>query len=772
MSKLIQNKQGNHSQKAENKSAENISTNDIGEQIVQKKKEKIWKGLFWGISLFFLLLFVVLGLGGGSSGDEYYHIEQANNVINYYKTFGEDTAAISVTGRDGNSREYGQTSDNIASLIATVFGIEDIITVRHIINIIFGWTGMLFAALLAYRISRKWYAAIITALLLFLSPRYLGHSFNNLKDIPFAAMMMMGLYYIYYFLQTVPKHPKQVLIMLAISIGLAIGTRVGGLLLIAYFGLFAVIYFIAQWFYASKVPKPQLKTRTKKKASEKNKIWELFKHFLLYGLLISLSGYFLAVLIWPYALKGPFANVYEVYQNMSQFQISLRQLFEGSLQWSDILPWYYTPKHILMSIPVAVILGVILYPLMGGWKKENRAGLLFVYFAFIFPVFWIVYTNANVYGGWRHALFAYPPMVVAAGLGFNALVEFLKNKYLKVAAMALPALLLVMPLFHIVKNHPYEYVYFNKLAGGMDALYGNYEMDYYYHSTREASEWIIAHAEKNGLETGDKIIVSSWHTASVNYFLRSDTSKFQAGFLRWNERGNHDWDYSIFVITGMMPEQIKSEHFPPKNTVHTINVDGKPICLILKREDKSDWKGFQYKSANQADSAIYYFKKALEVDEYNEMVMINLIETYFQLGMLDSAKEYIDRVLAFLPLHESANYFLAHYHLSKNNYDDALKILNQIIDNNHKFGGAYHLACNIYIQQNNLISAGNMLEKLIDIDQLDNQSAQRLIEIYKAQGLNEINAARKLYTTIANSLEKRGKTKEAMKYRNEVNNIR
>lgn len=769
--KLMQNKQKNSLQREE-KNVGNMSQQHTEEKIRIDRHDKIKKKMFWVISLLFLVLFIVLGLQSGTSGDEFDLIEQAKNVINYYKTFGEDTTAISETGRAGNSRDYGQTPDNIACLIATVFGIEDIVTVRHIINAIFGWIGMLFAALLAYRISRKWYAAIITAVLLFLSPRYLGHSFNNPKDIPFAAMMMMGIYYIYYFLQTVPRPPKKVVIMLAVSIGLAIGVRVGGLLLIAYFGLFTVIYFVAQWYYASKANKLQSKRKVKGKVSEKNKIGKLFIRLFVYGLLISVSGYFLAVFIWPYALEKPFENIYEVYKKMSQFQVSLRQLFEGSMQWSDVLPWYYTPKYILMSIPVAVILGVILYPFVGGWKKENRTSLLFVYFTFIFPVFWIVYTHANVYGGWRHVLFAYPPMVVAAGLGFNALVELFKNKYLKITAMLLPALLLIMPLTHIVKNHPYEYVYFNELAGGTDTMYGNYEMDYYYHSTREASEWIIANAEKNGLETGSKIIVSSWHPASVGYFFRHDTSKFQTGFLRWNERGNHDWDYSIFVITGMMPEQIKSEHFPPKNTVHTINVNGKPICLILKREDKSDMKGFQYKSENQIDSAVHYFKKALEADEYNEVVMVNLIETYFQSGMIDSAKQYIDRVLAFIPLHETVNYLLAHYYLSKNNFDDALLVINKIIDNNFKFGGAYHLASNAYIQRNDLISAGKMLERLIDIDQLDNQSAQRLIEIYKAQGANEINAYRRLYSTIATSLEKRGKEKEAMEYRNLANGIR
>ena len=180
-------------------------------------------------------------------------------------------------------------------------------------------------------------------------------------------------------------------------------------------------------------------------------------------------------------------------------------------------------------------------------------------------------------------------------------------------------------------------------------------------------------------------------------------------------------------------------------------------------------KGYQYKSENQIDSAIYYFNKALDLDPHNEVIMLNLVETYFQIGMLDSAKTYLDRVLAFLPNHESANFYLAHYYLSKNEPHNALQATQKMIQLNFKAGHAYRLAANIYLQQNNLHGAGKMLEGLIDIDQLDNQAAGQLIEIYKNQGLNEVVAHKKLLTTLANSLEKRGKKKEAAEYREMAN---
>jgi hypothetical protein len=448
-----------------------------------------------------------------------------------------------------------------------------------------------------------------------------------------------------------------------------------------------------------------------------------------------------------------------------------------------------------MTIPVAVIVGLILFFILLWKDKKNYFYYFIIFFTFFFPISWIIYSNANVYGGWRHSLFAYPPMVVAAGLGFSMLADFIqlqitnyklrKNPNYKFSTsnfqlikipyyitIALPFLLLIMPTTHIIRNHPYEYVYFNELTGGMENVYGNYEMDYYYHTTREASEWILAHAQKTGLETGNKIKVATWHLASVQYFFRNDTADFQPGFSRWYERGNNDWDYAIFTITGIMPEQIKSEHFPPKNTVHTITVDNKPVCLILKRDDKSDLLGFQYKSKNMTDSARYFLSKALAHDPYNESAMMNLIELYFQIGQIDSAKILIDKALYFLPRHETSNYFLAHYYLVKKEYDQVIQTCNQLIEDNFKFRSAYHLACNACLQKNDIKGAEKMLIRMIDADLLDDQGVQQLVQIYKSEGQNESMAYKKLYRVISKSLEKRGKKKEAKEYADMAKKIR
>lgn len=342
---------------------------------------------------------------------------------------------------------------------------------------------------------------------------------------------------------------------------------------------------------------------------------------------------------------------------------------------------------------------------------------------------------------------------------------------INVSAITILFFLLWHPIKHIFNNHPYEYVYFNELSGGIDNAYGNYEMDYYYHSTRKASEWIKGEGineQRNEAPfrgSGGKIIVATWHQASVNYFFRNDTADYHVKFVRWYERGNTDWDYAIFAITGIMPEEIKSENFPPKNTVHQIKVDGKPICLVLKRESKDDLLGNQLKNQRKYDSAILVLNNALQFDPTNISIAMNVVESYFNSQKLDSGKIVLDQLLAYAPKYEPANYMLAQYYQTFQQPDEALKILKSVRQNNIQFKSAYHLAFQIYAQKNDIKNAEKMMLDLLEIDQLDEQGFKQLIAVYKAQGLDERGAYKKIYAKYIKMYERNGMEKEAKNYR-------
>ena len=735
-------------------------------------KRNFWFWAFFSLIVVALIAMLVLSKDAGNSGDEDgFQIPHGRNVVNYFKTNGVDTTCTTFE----NLKYYGSSPDIIMEYWNQTFKIDDISHSRHIFNAFYGWIALLFAGLIACLLG-GWRAGVITILLLFFSPRFLGHSFNNPKDIPFAAAVMAAIYFMTLFFKQFPKVKITTLIFLTLFIALSISVRIGGVLLYAYFGVFGVIFFVQQLLRSRKAEKQ------KSRKAEGLNLGKVFFRLLLYGLGVAIVSYFLGLLLWPYALQAPIKNPLEAFKEMSKFAIGIRQLFEGSLQWSDLLPWYYTPKLIFMTIPAAVILGLLCFFVFIRKNPKNYFNYFIIFFSSFFPVFWIVYTGANVYGGWRHTLFAYPPMVVAAALGLNLAIERIMEKvkmnneiFLKLitntSGIVILLLLLWNPIRHIVKNHPYEYVYFNELAGGINHAYGNYEMDYYYHSTREASEWILKNVAPNPLDM-PKIKVVSWHSVSVQYFLRNDTANFQVGFARWYERGNFDWDYGIFSITGMMPEEIKNENFPPKNTVYQIKVDNKPICLVLKRDTKEDYIGFQLKNSKDYVSAIYHLKNAIEEDCTNIPAYINIIESYFNIRKIDSAKIFIDKILEYVPKYETANYMLAYYYNIINDPDNALKTLKMIREQNPKFKSAYHFAYQIYMQQNDLKNAEKMILLLMETDQMDDQSFNQIISIYKAQGLDERSAYKKAYKKYIKALEKLGKKEKAKIYQDALKKMK
>ncbi|MBO7646888.1 MAG: tetratricopeptide repeat protein [Bacteroidales bacterium] len=717
----------------------------------------------------------------GNSGDEDgFQIPQAKNVINYYKTDGQDSTCLNFKDV---MQYYGSSFDVVAEFFNSTFHIEDISKSRHIFNSILGWLAILAVGLIAYQLGGA-RAGVFALLLMFLSPRFLGHSFNNPKDIPFAAGVICAILGMILFFKQFPKVKWYTYLILLLSIAFSISVRIGGLILFGYFGLLGLMFLIrlfAQRRQASKM-------NSKSKQATQPSLAKYILKLVLSAVAVCVVAYFAGLLLWPYAMQAPIKNPIEAFKAMSAFSTSIRQLFEGTIQWSDMLPWYYTPKYIFITIPIAVILGLVLFFIYCWRKKEDRFWAFFVFFTFFFPVFWIIYTHANVYGGWRHAMFAYPPMVAAAGWGFDALVRKIEEKLaaravgkdqstepkaqakpliVNVASVVVLLLLLVGPIRHIIANHPYEYVYFNELSGGVKKAFGNYELDYYYHSTREATEWVMANAEPK--PDGSQTIVGTWHTASVSYFLRNDTARFKPAFLRWYERDNSDWDYAVFTITGINPEYLRSKAFPPKNTVKTIEVDGVPIAIVLKRQEKFSHEAFKLKNANNLDSAATLYHQALAVDPDNYVSLLGLSEVMVRFNRPDSAQYYLNKAFAFEPNSEGLKLMYAYSLLGQQKEDEALSTLRQISKYNPKYSQAYQLAIRIYLQRNDLVSAKKEFLKIMDVDRMDDATTQLWLLYESKTGVtNEQQAYRNLYNEMIKSLERRGKQSDAEKLRQQL----
>jgi hypothetical protein len=287
--------------------------------------EKRLRFIFYFLAFVMLVSMLLISRDAGISGDEEVHYKQSELVYNYFTTLGQDKSALNTPKT--HLQYYGQSFDNIVTVLIHWFDIEDIYSFRHLMCSFSGWLTILVTSIFAA--SFAGYGAAILVLFLFaVSPAFLGHAQNNLKDIPFALAYISSVYFSLKLVFAENKNYKTTLLFLILSIGLALGIRAGGILVIFYFAFFIFIKTLYNWLIL------------------KNFDAHLLKKNLIQLTAVSVSGFIVGLLLWPYALQNPILNTWKSYQVMTHFPTTVRQIFEGNFDWSDFHPWYYLPKYL------------------------------------------------------------------------------------------------------------------------------------------------------------------------------------------------------------------------------------------------------------------------------------------------------------------------------------------------------------------------------------------------------------------------------------------
>src|SRR5664279_3534140 len=329
------------------------------------------KYIFYFFSAFLLVVMLFLSKNAGISCDEVLHYNQSVSVYNYFASHGQDKSALNTPVT--NLKYYGQSYDDITTILIKWFNIEDVYGFRHLMSIIAGWLVFFITALFAIWLT-DYKTGILVLILFAVSPTFMGHAQNNLKDIPFALAYIAGVFYMLKFLFSEQKYSYWNLILLTASITFSIRLRAGGLLLICYLYFFFFFFYLFEYFKEGKIGFIEFRN----------------KFFLIGG--ISVISWFLSILLWPYALQSPIKNVIESYRVMAHFPSTFRQIFEGKVEWYDLMQWYYLPKSILMTIPIAIIAGLVLFIFLSGTRLNSGKKQLFGYviFTIIFPLVFVV----------------------------------------------------------------------------------------------------------------------------------------------------------------------------------------------------------------------------------------------------------------------------------------------------------------------------------------------------------------------------------------------
>jgi hypothetical protein len=225
----------------------------------------------------------------------------------------------------------------------------------------------------------------------------------------------------------------------------------------------------------------------------------------VYWAALAVTTYF----AWPYLWGNPPKAFLDAAEIMGRFPWNSEVLFKGSLIVAGDLPWNYALTQFTLQLTLpALTLGLFGggVALMGSRRAAWRMEIVVLWAWLVGPFVAAIVQESTLYDGARQLLFALPPLFVMAAVAFEWVFAHVRLPAVRIAV----AIFALLPgVIAIVQLHPYEYIYYNELSGGVPGAYRRYELDYWATSYREAMS-ALAVVAPEGATVG---VAGPWESA-------------------------------------------------------------------------------------------------------------------------------------------------------------------------------------------------------------------------------------------------------------------
>ena len=434
---------------------------------------------------FAVAVLVILALAAGLTfrdyglgWDDYTHSQYGDLLLKLYGSGFADTRALGFV----NLYKYGGGFDMAAALAAKVlpFGLFE---TRRLVGAAVGVLGMFVTWRIGRRVGGPW-GGLVAMALLAACPLYYGHMFINAKDAPFAAAMAVLTLGLIRAFDEYPSPSARTMVLAGVGLGLAFGSRVLA-------GVAAPAGIAALAFMLIAESRARGWTEAAQRAGQ-----------FLWTLLPALGlGYLIMGLLWPWSVQSPLNPLHAAEYFDTFFEKPWDELYEGRLIAVPDMPASYLPHLFLLKLPLPMLIlgaigaiGATLAAARGHIALNRRAGFIILLFAAIFPVALAMALRPALYNGLRHFVFVVPPFAALGGLGAQWLVDRARA-YGPIALAALAATCvagILWPVAGMARLHPYEYTYFNALAGGVRQAQHGYMLDYWGLAFKQAADELRA----------------------------------------------------------------------------------------------------------------------------------------------------------------------------------------------------------------------------------------------------------------------------------------
>jgi hypothetical protein len=202
---------------------------------------------------------------------------------------------------------------------------------------------------------------------------------------------------------------------------------------------------------------------------------KLLLAFLPYGCVAILTAY----LAWPYLWRDPVGRFINSMSVMSDYSVQSESV--SRLLLPQLISFQLT-ESILLLFFAGMILSVVNFR-----KDKFREPFLLMVLWFLLPIAIAVATQSSLYDNFRQLFFLLPAIFIMVAVALEALFTKLNRVWVNLAI----AIVLAIPgIYALVNLHPYEYIYYNSLAGGVKGAFRHYELDYWATSYKEAAEYL------------------------------------------------------------------------------------------------------------------------------------------------------------------------------------------------------------------------------------------------------------------------------------------
>jgi hypothetical protein len=429
---------------------------------------------------------------------------------------------------------------------------------RHLVTFLTFYAGVfVFYRLLEGRFGKG--VAVCGALFLVLSPRIFAESFYNPKDVVALTLYALCLYTLAGFRRrmtpaTATAH--------ALACALLTDVRIPGVVVAGVTVAVTAVDGALAWHRRARgVVRP--------------------------GCVVLFAGLYagLTVLFWPVLWEGPVRHFTLAFQEMSHAPGPTTTFYLGRTIPTNDLPWHYVPVWVAVTTPLLygafflvglarMAVDAVRSP-RAFWARPADVPVLLCLFL---PLAAVIGVRATLYDGWRHVYFLYAPFLYVATAGLESAARLARA-----ATGRLPA---VWPLFAagvaaallwtaatMVRDHPFQNVYFNRLAGPDLATARHFfDADYWGLSYRRGLEFVLADS------SAPSVVVRTNNTpGELNAHLLPRDQRYRLHFTR--TPGEEQY---------YMTEFRWEPDYVPSREVFAVGVDGGKILVVEKAKPRAD----------------------------------------------------------------------------------------------------------------------------------------------------------------------------------------